>query len=95
MSNATYWHKHPRDFANECFIFRAATADEAAQLESLGFERLTRKEAQRHCAWLNAEQWAWGSNSNGMAYSAAALTDPQHRDHDEYSARAYLGYQQL
>lgn len=52
---ATYWHKHPRGFANECLLLRADTPEQATRLEAEGFERLTRDQARRHLRWVAIE----------------------------------------
>lgn len=59
----TYWHLHPRGFANECEIVRCATPAEVAEAEAEGFERLTRADALRHIAWVNLENASMGSGS--------------------------------
>ncbi len=59
----TYWHKHPRGFANECIALRAETNQDAEFLRECGFTRLTREELRRHVRWINAENDAWGSNN--------------------------------
>jgi hypothetical protein len=64
----TYWHSHPRGFANECGILRAETREQADALAADGWKRLTRAELARHIAWLNGEARAWGSNNGGSTY---------------------------
>ena len=58
----TYYHRHPRQFANECSMLKASTAAQGADLRDQGYERLTVAQARRHLAWINAENDAWGSN---------------------------------
>lgn len=58
----TYWHKHPRNFANECDAYTANTRDQREHLEDLGYEQLSREDMRRHLRWVNAENAAWGSN---------------------------------
>ncbi len=57
----TYWHKHPRNFANECEMVYATTQEQMGALEKKGFERLSVTQVRRHIRWLNAENAAWGS----------------------------------
>ncbi len=70
----SYWHKHPRGFANECAFVRAANQTEADALEDLEYDRITRKELEEHIAWMNEENEAWGS---GRAIGAYRLSDAQ------------------
>ena len=72
MATTTYWHQHPRGFANECSIMRAETAADAEELESLGYERLTVERLRKHVRWLNDENDAWGSN---RAFGRISITD--------------------
>ena len=58
----TYWHRHPRNFANECSMLKATTIEQMRDLATQGYERLSVAEARRHLAWVNAENDAWGSN---------------------------------
>jgi hypothetical protein len=57
-----YFHRHPRNFANECHQLSATTAEQMAELEALGYQRMTLLELKRHLAWMNGENEAWGSN---------------------------------
>ena len=57
-----YFHRHPRNFANECSMLKASTKEQIEDLEAQGYERLSVAEAKRHLAWINAENSAWGSN---------------------------------
>mgnify|MGYP001582108301 FL=1 len=66
----TYYHLHPRNFANECCGAYAETRDERDDLVHLGDERLTNQEMRRHLRWVNGENDAWGSN---RAFGAMAL----------------------
>jgi hypothetical protein len=45
---ATYWHQHPRGFANECNLVRAETDDQADDLADRGYEQLTRSALRQH-----------------------------------------------
>ena len=60
----TYYHHHPRNFANECNLVRvrAGDKDSADEAEAEGYERLTRDEALKHIKWINGENDSWGSN---------------------------------
>jgi hypothetical protein len=83
---ATYWHQHPRGFANECNLVRAETDDQADDLADRGYEQLTRGALRQHVRWLNDENDAWGSNrAFGRISVQAVLSSP------EYSV-AYRGY---
>lgn len=68
----TYWHRHPRGFANECSLARAETDQEAIDLQTQGYTRLSRKAPARHIRWVNAENAAWGSN---RAFGPICLID--------------------
>lgn len=77
---ATYWHRHPRGFANECSLFRAESDTEAQDLESEGYTRLTRREMSAHVRWLNDENDAWGSNrAFGRIVIKDVLTAPEYQ----------------
>ncbi len=86
----TYWHLHPRNFANECTILRASTRGDEARLADLGFERLTRQQARRHIRWINGENDAWGRNRAIGGMDFRALTDVTHDAYDNHSASEYL-----
>ena len=58
----TYYHLHPRNFANECNLVRCETALERESAVAEGYERLTRAELARHISHVNGENDAWGSN---------------------------------
>lgn len=58
----TYYHRHPRNFSNECTMLKASTPEQMRDLAERGFERLTVVQARRHLSWINAENDAWGSN---------------------------------
>lgn len=58
----TYWHRHPRQFANECCLLKACTRGQIEDLITQGFERLSLRQTRRHLAHVNAENTAWGSN---------------------------------
>ena len=62
MVRKTYWHNHPRNFANECDMVTATTKEQREDLDSMGYERLSRKEALAEIRYVNAENDAWGSN---------------------------------
>lgn len=81
---ARYYHKHPRNFANECDIVRTVTPAEHAKAEEQGYQRLNREEARRHIAWMNAENDAWGSGRAIGPYNFRAMTDHTHPEHDAY-----------
>lgn len=78
---ATYWHLHPRGFANECSIYRAENELEETDLEAGGYERLTRREMERHIRWVNDENESWGS---GRAFGKISIKDVVNSS--EYSA---------
>ncbi len=61
MAN-TYYHKHPRGFANECSIVVATTAAERAIAEKNDYERISAADLKKHIAHVNAENDSWGSN---------------------------------
>lgn len=71
---ATYWHRHPRGFANECDLVRSETPDQADTLIREGYDRLTRVELAEHVRWLNDENDAWGSNRAFGRISLKAVT---------------------
>lgn len=77
----TYWHKHPRGFANECSITRCATAKQAAAAEKNGYERLTLTQLRQHISWVNEENAAWGSN---RAFGAVSIKDVMHDAEYDY-----------
>ena len=52
---ATYYHKHPRNLANECSYARAETGKEAMKLERMDYERIPLADLKRHLAWINNE----------------------------------------
>ncbi len=58
----TYWHNHPRGFANECDMVFATTREEREYLRDLGYERLSRAEARKEIRWVNGENESWESN---------------------------------
>ena len=70
----TYWHRHPRGFANECDLVRAETSDQADTLIREGYDCLTRVELAEHVRWLNDENDAWGSNRAFGRISLKAVT---------------------
>lgn len=76
---ATYWHRHPRGFANECDIVRAEGRDDANRLEEHGYDRLTRTKLAEHVRWINDENDAWGSNRAFGRISLKAITTPNYR----------------
>lgn len=78
---ATYWHQHPRGFANECDLVRADTVERAAELDAAGYQRLTRVRLSKHVRMVNGENDAWGSN---RAYGRIVLRDVLYSP--EYSA---------
>lgn len=65
---STYWHKHPRGFANECDLVRADTPEEAAWLEAHGFERIARRNLARHLED--------SAPHDGLSWPAIVVTDP-------------------
>lgn len=71
----TYWHKHPRGFANECSLARCETDAEAEEAEAAGYRRLKRTEVAQHIRFLNIENDAWGS---GRAFGIIRLDDVLH-----------------
>lgn len=89
MAN-TYWHNHPRGFANECTIIRATTQEEAEWLKANGFERLSRHELGQHVRWLNAENDSWGSGRAFGPINLRQITNPEIDDHGQYSLREYM-----
>lgn len=42
----TYWIYYPRDFANEYTVGIATTAEESAEYQDRGFERISRRRAE-------------------------------------------------
>lgn len=70
----TYWHNHPRGFANECNLCYAETREEQHALEKLGYTRLTLAEVRAHIRWINAENDSWGS---GRAFGRLSLDNIQ------------------
>lgn len=69
---ATYWHHHPRGFANECTMVLAVTEEQAKTLQYHGFEQLTEDEARGHVLWVCNENRAWNGNMPQLATNAAA-----------------------
>ena len=59
---STYWHRHPRGFANECSIVRCETPEEKKYSAAFGYARINRKDLRSHVAWINAENESWGSS---------------------------------
>lgn len=81
----SYWHKHPRGFANECDIVRCDSPFHKPYLEDAGYTRITRNDLIKHIRWLNAENAAWGSNT---AFSPITL---DHVFHDyAYSSTLWM-----
>jgi len=62
MARKTYWHKHPRHFANECNLVAATTQEQREDLDAMGYERLSRKAALAEIKYVNAENESWGRN---------------------------------
>ncbi len=53
MTRKTYWHKHPRNFSNECSAVVASTAAEREDCRTRGYAQLSRAEMRRHLTWVN------------------------------------------
>ena len=86
MTRKTYWHKHPRGFANECDMLTATTKIQRDDLDSQGYERLSRKAALAEIKFVNAENDAWGSNrAFGVMRIATIL------EHDTYDPSRNYG----
>lgn len=84
-NRSTYYHRHPRGFANECEMVRCVTPAEVAEAEAAGFERLTRDAALAEIRWVNAENDAWGSN---RAFGRASFAEiPAWADLSDAGAR--------
>ena len=62
LSTATFWHRHPRDFANECDLVRATSQADRENLDAMGYNPLTKRAALAHIKWIKGENDAWGSN---------------------------------
>jgi hypothetical protein len=62
MTYMTYWHRHPRDFANECEMVKTSHLEEQEDLRSAGFHRRTRASMIEHLRWINRENESRGSN---------------------------------
>lgn len=55
-----YYHRHPRDFANECMYFRCADEREEREAEEAGYERIGLRELREHLRWINSENYSMG-----------------------------------
>ena len=82
----TYWHRHPREFANECNMVTATTKEQREDLDAMGYERLTRREALAEIKFVNAENDAWGSN---RAFGVMRLAEIA--EHDTYDPSRNYG----
>lgn len=69
----TYWHHHPRGFANECSLVKASTRQQGEALREMGYTRLTLRQLRAHVRHMNDENEAWGSNRAFGAYSIDAI----------------------
>jgi hypothetical protein len=67
----TYYHDHPRDFANECDIASATTP--AGREQCADMERLSVADLRQHLSWLRGEADGWGSGNAGSAYCALSV----------------------
>ena len=75
MVRKTYWHNHPRNFANECDMVTATTKEQREDLDSMGYERLSHKQALMEIRYVNRENDAWGSNRAFGAMSIHRLDE--------------------
>lgn len=66
----TFYIRYPRDFANEYDLCYCESAEEQAAAEKAGFERITRKEAERKCA---AEKWARKNDQAFSGYGSSSI----------------------
>ena len=74
----TYFHRHHRNFANECHQLSATTAEQMQELTERGYERISLDQLRKHLAWMNGENDAWGSSRPTGRYVVAeieSLTD--------------------
>lgn len=79
---ATYWDKHERGFVNECGLVRAMTAQDAQDLEDMGYERLTWEQVRAHIRHVNANLWS----------GQRPISPRDVRESQEYDAALILGW---
>lgn len=60
----TYYHQHPRGFANECNTYAATTPAERVWAEEQeGWEQIKCADLRRHESWMRGEGQAFGRGS--------------------------------
>ena len=61
----TYWHKHPRGFANECSLARCEDTQDGTEASAAGYTQFaTLSDMRRHVAAVNANDQQWDGHKN-------------------------------
>ena len=84
----TYYIRYPRDFANEYDLCYCENKDEENAAVAAGYERITRKEAERKCRnekWARQHDQAFSGYGDDTIVPWSFLTDPRNNpDHPAY-----------
>ena len=72
MARMTYWHRHPRGFANECETVKTEHLEEQEDLRWTGYHKVSRETLVEHIRWINRENESWGS---GRAFGVMRISE--------------------